>query len=183
VTAVGGFLAIWSDIDPADETEYLHWLTREHAAERVGLPGFLGVRVFRARLPERRRYFILYRLEDPGGIVAVAGRGEGSVVLPIFCELEELEALRTAVEGLAAVDRMVAARLFRVRREGMDIRTVEKSMREQDESFPALLLLEALGDDAIPAALTELRTLLPKQEPLTPYDQVFALTLREVAGT
>jgi hypothetical protein len=132
-----------------------------------------------------RRVMPLLRnfLRGGGGIVAEAGRGEGSVVLPIFCELEELEALRTAVEGLAAVDRMVAARLFRVRREGMDIRTVEKSMREQDESFPALLLLEALGDDAIPAALTELRTLLPKQEPLTPYDQVFALTLREVAGT
>src|SRR3954468_3933653 len=65
-----GFLAIWSDVDNREETDYLHWLTREHTAERASIPGFLGVRVFRARLPERCRYFILYRVTDPG----VAGR-------------------------------------------------------------------------------------------------------------
>jgi hypothetical protein len=60
-----GFLAIWSSIDPALETEYLHWMTREHAIERVSVPGFLGVRMFRARRESERRYFILYRLADP----------------------------------------------------------------------------------------------------------------------
>lgn len=64
-TEATGFLAIWSDIAAADETDYLHWLTREHAAERVSIPGFGGVRVFRARLKGIRRYFILYRLDSP----------------------------------------------------------------------------------------------------------------------
>ena len=27
-----GFLAIWSDVKAEQETDYLHWLTREHAA-------------------------------------------------------------------------------------------------------------------------------------------------------
>ena len=49
MNANDGFLAIWSDIDAEHETDYLHWLTREHTAERVGVPGFLAVRVFRAR--------------------------------------------------------------------------------------------------------------------------------------
>ena len=61
----GGFLAIWSDIAPDLETDYLHWLTREHTAERVGIPGFLGVRVFRAMLANVNRFFILYELQGP----------------------------------------------------------------------------------------------------------------------
>jgi hypothetical protein len=60
-----GFLAIWSDIDAAAETDYLHWMTREHAIERVSIPGFLGMRMFRALRGDVRRYFILYELETP----------------------------------------------------------------------------------------------------------------------
>ncbi|MBP0493938.1 hypothetical protein [Roseomonas indoligenes] len=59
-----GMLAIWSDVDPDGETDYLHWLTREHTAERVGIPGFEGVRVFRAGLADLRRYLILYDLSS-----------------------------------------------------------------------------------------------------------------------
>jgi hypothetical protein len=66
----GGFLAIWSDIDPATETDYLHWMSREHAIERVGIPGFVAMRMFRALDVDARRYFILYELENAG---AVAG--------------------------------------------------------------------------------------------------------------
>jgi hypothetical protein len=61
-----GFLAIWSDIDPAAETDYLHWMSREHAIERVSIPGFLAMRMFRALDTEARRYFILYELENAG---------------------------------------------------------------------------------------------------------------------
>jgi hypothetical protein len=60
-----GFLAIWSDVQPAQETDYLHWLTREHTTERVSIPGFLAVRVFRALTTDVRRFFILYELEEP----------------------------------------------------------------------------------------------------------------------
>jgi hypothetical protein len=60
-----GFLAIWSDVEPDQWTDYLHWLTREHTSERIGTAGFLAVRVFRALGIEAMRAFILYELEGP----------------------------------------------------------------------------------------------------------------------
>jgi len=59
-----GYLAIWSDLSPADETDWAHWITREHAAERVGIRGFLACRIFRALGTGANRYFILYELDD-----------------------------------------------------------------------------------------------------------------------
>ena len=59
-----GYLAIWSDLTPQDETDWAHWITREHAAERVGVNGFLACRIFRALGVSVNRYFILYELED-----------------------------------------------------------------------------------------------------------------------
>src|SRR5262249_15388767 len=59
-----GYLAIWSDLAPEDETDWAHWITREHAAERVGINGFLACRIFRALGAAANRYFILYALDD-----------------------------------------------------------------------------------------------------------------------
>jgi hypothetical protein len=59
-----GYLAIWSDLAPQDETDWAHWITREHAAERVGINGFLACRIFRALGVAANRYFILYELDD-----------------------------------------------------------------------------------------------------------------------
>lgn len=59
-----GYLAIWSDLTPEDETDWAHWMTREHAAERVGINGFLACRIFRAIGTAVNRYFILYELEN-----------------------------------------------------------------------------------------------------------------------
>ncbi len=39
-----GFLAIWSDLSPDDETDWAHWMMREHAIERLGVDGFPGPR-------------------------------------------------------------------------------------------------------------------------------------------
>ena len=60
-----GFLAIWSDVERANLTDYRHWLTREHTTERVTTEGFLASRVFRADLADIDRFFILYELETP----------------------------------------------------------------------------------------------------------------------
>lgn len=60
-----GFLIVWSDVETARDTDYLHWFTREHAIERLGTPGFRAVRLFRAALPEGSRYLIVYELESP----------------------------------------------------------------------------------------------------------------------
>jgi hypothetical protein len=69
--SANGFLAIWSDIPSDYETDYLHWLTREHIKERLAVPGFLGVRVFRALLDGICRYLIIYDLQD-GNVLASA---------------------------------------------------------------------------------------------------------------
>lgn len=61
----GGFLIVWSDVEPHEETDYIHWLTREHTTERVSTGGFIAVRVFRATLPTANRYLINYELESP----------------------------------------------------------------------------------------------------------------------
>lgn len=60
-----GFLAIWSDIEARDLTDYRHWLTREHTTERVTTKGFLASRVFRAARDDVNRFFILYELNAP----------------------------------------------------------------------------------------------------------------------
>jgi hypothetical protein len=60
-----GFLAIWSDVERANLTDYRHWLTREHTTERVTTKGFLASRVFRALRADIERFFILYELETP----------------------------------------------------------------------------------------------------------------------
>jgi hypothetical protein len=61
-----GFLAIWSDVERKNLTDYRHWLTREHTTERVTTEGFLASRVFRADRADIERFFILYELETPG---------------------------------------------------------------------------------------------------------------------
>lgn len=66
-----GFLAIWSDVSAAQETDYLHWLTREHTQERLGVQGFIAVRVFRALRDDVHRFLIVYELEDE---TALAGQ-------------------------------------------------------------------------------------------------------------
>jgi len=58
-----GFLAIWSDLLSEDETDWAHWMTREHSIERVSIRGFLACRIFRALGMAVNRYFILYELE------------------------------------------------------------------------------------------------------------------------
>ena len=65
-------LAIWSDVTPEQETDYLHWLTREHTAERLGVPGFQAVRVFRAALPGVCRFLIVYELASAGVLTSAA---------------------------------------------------------------------------------------------------------------
>jgi hypothetical protein len=57
-----GLLAIWSTIATETEVDYLHWLTREHIFERVGVPGFLSGRVFKRRDCLPSEYLMLYEL-------------------------------------------------------------------------------------------------------------------------
>ncbi|RPI34160.1 MAG: hypothetical protein EHM67_14730, partial [Hyphomicrobiaceae bacterium] len=67
-----GFLAIWSDVRIEQETDYLHWLTREHTSERLSVDGFLRVRVYRSLEADLRRYFIHYELQSPDVVGSAA---------------------------------------------------------------------------------------------------------------
>lgn len=67
-----GLLAIWSTIAAEAETDYLHWLTREHVFERVSVPGFRSGRVFKRRNSGPSEYLMLYAL-DEAGVMASPG--------------------------------------------------------------------------------------------------------------
>jgi hypothetical protein len=56
-------LAIWNDIVPGGDDEFIHWHTREHIPERVAVPGFLRGRRYVA-LAGSPRYFTLYETES-----------------------------------------------------------------------------------------------------------------------
>ncbi|TCK88680.1 hypothetical protein B0G74_6933 [Paraburkholderia sp. BL9I2N2] len=59
-----GLLAIWSTIAAESETDYMHWLTREHIFERVSVPGFRSGRVFKRRNSRPSEYMMLYELDN-----------------------------------------------------------------------------------------------------------------------
>lgn len=59
-----GLLAIWNDVAPEAESEFLAWHVREHIPERVAIPGFLRGRRYVARAASPR-YFNFYESETP----------------------------------------------------------------------------------------------------------------------
>jgi hypothetical protein len=179
-----GFLAIWSDVPSEHETDYLHWLTREHAAERLSVDGFLGVRVYRALRRDVCRYFIHYRLAAPavlasaaylerlnaptpwsqrimpmlgnfarggGRVVAETGQGHGGVLAAIRLERSP-EDIDEKLAGIAAADRIVAARRLETDPDRTAIATREKDMRTGDRTFAGLLLIEGLDELAVSMA-------------------------------
>jgi hypothetical protein len=56
-------LAIWVDIDPADDAAFNHWHSREHVQERVALPGWLRGSRFKG-LERSQRYLLFYDAES-----------------------------------------------------------------------------------------------------------------------
>ncbi|MEM1298450.1 MAG: hypothetical protein AAGH68_04155 [Pseudomonadota bacterium] len=66
-----GRLAIWNDCAPGEEAGYEAWYQGEHLAERVGIPGFLRGRRYRAhgKSPE---YFTYYEVTEPGVLTSPA---------------------------------------------------------------------------------------------------------------
>ncbi len=170
-------LAIWGEVPPEHETEHLHWLLREHAAERLGVPGFLAVRVLRSA---PGRTLILYeladaavlsspaylaRLDDPtpwsrrimpmlrgfarggGPVVAAHGAGHGGCVLA--WRLDAVPDPAALPAALVREDRVCALRLMVVDQAGSGLPTAEKALRGGDAPFAALLLLEGTDQAAL----------------------------------
>lgn len=183
LTDDNGFLAIWSDVTPEQATDYLHWLTREHTHERLGVEGFLGVSVFRAQRDDAHRYFIRYRLRDAGVLSSdayVARLNDPTPwsrrIMPILqnfvrggghvrtrhrtghggtLSVLRLDALPAAavVADLSRQDGIVAAELLETDRTGTTIQTNEKQLRSGDKTFAALLVVEGTSAAAVTAAL------------------------------
>jgi hypothetical protein len=55
-------LAIWVDIDPADDAQFEHWHSREHVQERVNCPGWLRGSRFKG-VDNPGRYLLFYDAE------------------------------------------------------------------------------------------------------------------------
>jgi hypothetical protein len=189
-----GFLAIWSDISPEIETDYLHWLTREHTTERVSIPGFLSVRVFRALHVDVHRFFIHYELQNAGvvgsqeyldrlnaptpwsqrmmpnlgnfvrgggRVLASSGTGRGGFIAAIALASAFPGEPQTVIRKLTQMDRIASVRVFATDDTQTSISTSEKSLRAKDSSFKSLLVIEALDEDALAAALRSLPTWAP----------------------
>ena len=62
MTAGSAVLALWVDIDPADDALFEHWHSREHAQERVACPGWLRGSRFKG-VDSPGRYLLLYDAE------------------------------------------------------------------------------------------------------------------------
>lgn len=207
-----GFLAIWSDVTSEQETDYFHWLTREHTTERLSVDGFLRVRVFRAVRDDICRYFIHYELRDPqvlssnaylarlnaptpwsqrimpilrnfarggGRVVLRAGLGEGCLVAPVGFETPADMPPPTLVDLVVRRDRVIAAELAETDLDQTVIPTREKGLRERDTAFSGLLLVEALDEPSVSAALASLA--LPQS--LDVYRQVFSLATHQQSAT
>jgi hypothetical protein len=188
-----GFLAIWSDVERSNLTDYRHWLTREHTTERVTTDGFLGNRVFRAIRADIERFFILYELQTPevldgpaylarlnapspwsqrimpqlgnfvrggGKVTARAGRGEGSTIVAL--RLERLpESPQRLADDIAALDGIAAVQIGATDIARTSVPTVEKGMRKDEGVFAGLLLIEALDESSLRAAVCRAAEMAP----------------------
>jgi len=64
MTQSSGLLVVMVDVDPEDEDELNRWYDEEHIAERLGIPGFVRVRRYKA-VEGSPKYLALYELESP----------------------------------------------------------------------------------------------------------------------
>lgn len=180
-----GFLAIWSDVEAHDLTDYRHWLTREHTTERVTTRGFLASRVFRAVRDDINLFFILYELEarevlDGEAYLARLNaptpwsqrimpklgnfmRG-GGIMVARAGRGEGATIMALRIEKLPGDPQKLAEAL--VACDGVaavqigatdEARTAEKGMRKNEGFFAGLLLIEALDMDSLQAALQQAR--------------------------
>jgi hypothetical protein len=125
-----GFLAIWSDVRIEQETDYLHWLTREHTSERLGVEGFLRVRVYRSLEVGIRRYFIHYELRSPDVVGSAAYLARLNTPTPWS---QRMSSIPTREKSLREHDRSYAGLLLI---EGLDEASVAASVSRLGFSAP-----------------------------------------------
>ncbi|MGH8708935.1 MAG: hypothetical protein ACREVD_12860 [Burkholderiales bacterium] len=71
MSARPGLLAVWNDIDAADEDEFNAWYRGEHLGERLALPGILTARRYR-EAAAARSYAAIYDAESLAALATPA---------------------------------------------------------------------------------------------------------------
>jgi hypothetical protein len=66
-----GILAVWSDITPEGEADYVAWYEREHMFERLEVPGFRRARHYET-LSGSPRFFTWFELDAPAVVATAA---------------------------------------------------------------------------------------------------------------
>ena len=122
-----------------------------------------------------------------GSRLAGAGSGQGGCVLSVRLQTPLPPEPERLCADLAALDRVVAVRLLVTDDGRTSITTREKSIRARDESFAALLLIEALDETALHAAAARLPELPFAGTSLAAdaahaYAHVFGLSREMLAG-
>jgi len=68
-----GVLVVWNDVDPAHEDEFNEWYQRQHAPQRLGVPGFIDARRYVAPAGSPK-YCAFYRLDSVAVLATPAYR-------------------------------------------------------------------------------------------------------------
>ncbi|HRF07043.1 MAG TPA: hypothetical protein PL193_00135 [Xanthobacteraceae bacterium] len=174
-----GFLVVLSDVKTAHDRDYLAWLTTEHVQERLGIPGFLGVRIFSRPIEGGRQYFIWYQLANADIVDSPAyverlnnptpwsqrimpilgnfGRAGGKVkarkgdaaVFMMVAGLQNVPATPEHLDALAAAPGIRSLHLFETDLKKTAVQTNERALRSSDHTFSGLLLLESDDQDAL----------------------------------
>jgi hypothetical protein len=100
-----------------------------------------------------------------GGVMAArAGRGEGSTIAAL--RLEQLpQAPQRLADALAALDGIAAVQIGATDKARTSVPTVEKGMRQQEGFFAGLLIIEALEETSLRAALRAAAEIAPQTVP------------------
>ena len=110
-----------------------------------------------------------------GGQRMTFGLGGGAIVAPIQFDRPEMPLFRSAAKKIGALDRIVSTALLETDEIASAIPSREKSLRQPDQSFAALLIIEALDDLALDVAIDELRKTEYSGVQITRYEQIFGL--------
>ncbi|WFU77265.1 hypothetical protein QA645_22155 [Bradyrhizobium sp. CIAT3101] len=99
-------------------------------------------------------------LRGGGAMLARAGRGEGATILAL--RIEKLPGNpMTLAEALVACDGVAAVQIGATDEARTSVPTTEKGMRKEEGFFSGLLLIEALDEASLQAALQRARTIAP----------------------
>jgi hypothetical protein len=97
-----------------------------------------------------------------GGVIAArAGRGEGSTIAALRIEHLPQEPKQLA-DAIVALDGIAAVQIGATDRARTSVATVEKGMRQHEGFFAGLLIIEALDEAALRAALRRAAGIAPE---------------------